>query len=172
MLLLAIFYSPSIFYSPCPRKLKYHASLIGGPLAHTAENNSNPNGQKSNQLSFFHPRIILNPRSLVRDFNSGILIFLYSILHIDTLLFLFFLMLYKMVNLSDELSELSHDELQYVIDSYFFWAYNTMKQRGINIRSWKAWRRANPTYCKSFPRIMVEEQIEKMRELIVKARIR
>ena len=31
-------------------------------------------------------------------------------------------MLYKMVNLSDELSELSHDELQYVIDSYFFWA--------------------------------------------------
>ena len=81
-----------------------------------------------------------------------------------------------MVNLSDELSELSHDELQYVIDSYLFWAYNTMKQRGINIRSWKAWmgarRRANPTYCKSFPRIMVEEQIEKMRELIAKARIR
>ena len=50
-----------------------------------------------------------------------------------------------MVNLSDELSELSHDELQYVIDSYLLWAYNTMKQRGINIRSWKAWRRANPT---------------------------
>ena len=72
----------------------------------------------------------------------------------------------------DELSELSHDELQYVIDSYFLSAYNTMKQKGINIRSWKAWRRANPTYCKSFPRIMVEEQIEKMRELIVKARIR
>ena len=47
-----------------------------------------------------------------------------------------------------------------------------MKQRGINIRSWKAWRRAHPTYCKSFPRIMVEEQIEEMRELIVKARIR
>ena len=43
-----------------------------------------------------------------------------------------------MVNLSDELSELSHDELQYVINSYFFWAYKTMKQRGINIRSWKA----------------------------------
>ena len=43
-----------------------------------------------------------------------------------------------------------------------------MKQRGINIRSWKAWRRANPTYCKSFPRIMAEEQIEKMRELIAK----
>ena len=81
-------------------------------------------------------------------------------------------MLYKMVNLSDELSELSHDELQYVIDSYFFWAYKTMKQRGINIRSWKAWRRANPTYCKTYPRIMVEEQIEKMRELITKARIR
>ena len=81
-------------------------------------------------------------------------------------------MLYKMVNLSDELSKLSHDELQYIIDSYLLWAYNTMKQRGINIRSWKAWRRANPTYCKSYPRIMVEEQIEKMRELISKARIR
>ena len=26
-----------------------------------------------------------------------------------------------MVNLGNELSELSHDELQYVIDSYFFW---------------------------------------------------
>ena len=77
-----------------------------------------------------------------------------------------------MVNLSDELSELSHDELQYVIDSYLLWAYNTMKQRGINIRSWKAWRRANPTYCKHFPGIMVEEHIEKMRELIAKARIR
>ena len=52
-----------------------------------------------------------------------------------------------MVNLSNELSELSHDDLQYVIDGYFLWAYNTMKQRGINIRSWKAWmgarRRAN-----------------------------
>ena len=72
----------------------------------------------------------------------------------------------------DELSELFHDELQYVIDSYFFWAYNTMKQRGINIRSWKAWRRANPTYCKSFPRLMIEEQIGKMREQIAKARIR
>ena len=77
-----------------------------------------------------------------------------------------------MVNLSDELSELSHDELQYVIDSYFSWAYKTMKQRGINIRSWKVWRRANPTYCQSYPRIMVEEQIAKMRELIAKARIR
>ena len=39
----------------------------------------------------------------------------------------------------EELSELSHDELQYVIDSYFLWTHNTMKQRGINIRSWKAW---------------------------------
>ena len=72
-----------------------------------------------------------------------------------------------MVNLPNELSELSHDELQYVIDGYFFWAYITMKQRGINIRSWKAWmgarRRANPSYCKGYPRIMVEEQIEKMR---------
>ena len=66
-----------------------------------------------------------------------------------------------MVNLSDELSELSHDELQHVIDSYLLWAYNTMKQRGINIRSSKAWRRANPTYCKSYPRIMVEEQLKK-----------
>ena len=75
-----------------------------------------------------------------------------------------------MVNLSDELSELSHDELQYVIDNYLLWAYNTMKQRRINIRSWKAWRRANPTYCKSYPRIMVEEQIEKMGELIAKAK--
>ena len=77
-----------------------------------------------------------------------------------------------MVNLSYELSELSQNELQYVIDGYLLWAYKTMKQRGINIRSWKAWRRAHPTYCKSFLRIMVEEQIEKMRELIVKARIR
>ena len=39
-----------------------------------------------------------------------------------------------MVNLSDELSELSHDDLQLVIDSYFFWALNTMKQRGLQIR--------------------------------------
>ena len=77
-----------------------------------------------------------------------------------------------MVNLSNELSELSHDELQYVIDSYLLWAYNTMNQRGINTRSSKARRRAHPTYCKSFPRIMVEEQIEKMRELIAKSRIR
>ena len=75
-----------------------------------------------------------------------------------------------MANLFDELSELSHDELQFIIDSYFLWAYKTMKQRGINIRSWKAWRRAHPTYCKSYPRIMVEEQIEKVRELIVKAK--
>ena len=73
---------------------------------------------------------------------------------------------YKMANLSDELSELSHDELPCVIDGYFLWAYKTMKQRGINIRSWKAWRRVNPTYCKSYPRILVEEQIEKMIELI------
>ena len=75
-----------------------------------------------------------------------------------------------MVYLSNELSELSHNELQCVIHSYLLWAYNTMKQRGINIRSWKAWRRANPTYCKNYYRIMVEEQIEKMRELIVKAK--
>ena len=38
--------------------------------------------------------------------------------------------LYKMF---DELSELSHDELQYVIDSYFLWAYKTMKHSG-NLR--------------------------------------
>ena len=75
-----------------------------------------------------------------------------------------------MANLFDELSELSHDELQFIIDSYFLWAYKAMKQRGINIRSWKAWRRAHPTYCKSYPRIMVEEQIEKVRELIAKAK--
>ena len=71
-----------------------------------------------------------------------------------------------MVNLSDELSELSHDELQYVIDSYFFWTYKTVKMRGIKVRSWKAWRRTNPTYCKHFPSIM-----EKMRELIARAKI-
>ena len=75
-----------------------------------------------------------------------------------------------------EMSELSHDELQCVIDSYFFWAYKTMKQRGISIRGWKAWmgacRRAGLPYCKTYSRIMVEEQIEKMRELIAKARIR
>ena len=100
----------------------------------------------------------------MRDSNSGTLILSYSILYID----ITFLTLYKMVNLSDELSELSHDKVQDVIDGYFLWAYNTMNQRRINIRSWKAWRRAHPTYCKSFPRIMVEEQIEKMRELIVK----
>ena len=75
-----------------------------------------------------------------------------------------------MVNLCDELSELSHDELQRVIDSNFFWAYKTMKQRGINTRSWKAWRRANFMYCKSYPRIMVEKQIEKMRELFAKSK--
>ena len=43
-----------------------------------------------------------------------------------------------MAKLSDELSELSHDELQFVIDGSFLWADRTMKQRGINIRSWKA----------------------------------
>ena len=81
-----------------------------------------------------------------------------------------------MTNISEQLSELSDDELQYIIDSYFLWAYKTMKQRGVNIRSWKAWmgahRTTNPIYCNSFPRIMVEEQVEKMRELIAKARIR
>ena len=81
-----------------------------------------------------------------------------------------------MVNLSDELSELSHDELQFVIDGFFLWADKTMVQRGISIRGWKAWmgahRRANLSYCKTYLRIMVKEQIEKMRELIAKARIR
>ena len=76
-----------------------------------------------------------------------------------------------MANLSDKLSELSHDELQFVINGFFQWADKTMVQRGISIRGWKAWRRTNPTYCKSFPRIMVEEQIEKMRELITKVKI-
>ena len=62
-----------------------------------------------------------------------------------------------MANFSEELSKLPHNELQYVIDSYLLWAYKTMKQRGINIRSWKAWmgarRRANLSYCKDFPEL-------------------
>ena len=81
-----------------------------------------------------------------------------------------------MANLSDELSELSHDELLFVIDGFFIWTDKTMVQRGISIRGWKTWmgahRRAGFPYCKHFPRIMVEEQIKKMRELIAKARIR
>ena len=81
-----------------------------------------------------------------------------------------------MANLSDELSELSHDELQFVIDGFFLWADKTMVQRGISIRGWKAWmeacRRAGLPYSKDYPRIMVAEQIEKMKELIAKARIR
>ena len=81
-----------------------------------------------------------------------------------------------MANLSNKLSELPHDELQFVIDGFFLWADKTMVQRGISIRGWKAWmgahRRAGLSYSKDYPRIMVEEQIEKMRELIVKARIR
>ena len=80
-------------------------------------------------------------------------------------------MLYKMANLSDELSELSHFELDYVIDSYFLWACKTMKQRGIKVRAWKRWRREHPTYCKSYPSIRVEEQIDKMKELIAKVKI-
>ena len=79
-----------------------------------------------------------------------------------------------MANLSDELSELSHDELQFVIDGFFLLVDKTMVQRGISIRPWKAWmgarRRANLSYCKDYPRIMVEEQIEKMRELIAEAK--
>ena len=81
-----------------------------------------------------------------------------------------------MDNLSDELSELSHDELQFVIDGFFLWVDKTMVQRGISIRGWKAWmgarKRAGLPYSKDYPRIMVEEQIEKMREPIAKARIR
>ena len=76
-----------------------------------------------------------------------------------------------MANFSNELSELSHNELQYIIDGYFLWAYNTIKVRGIKVRSWKRWRREHPTYCKAYPSIMVEEQIEKMRELIAKVKI-
>ena len=73
----------------------------------------------------------------------------------------------------NELSKPSHYELQYVIDSYFLWAYNTMNKRGRSCKAWMgARRRAGLSYCKSFPRIMVEEQIEKMKELIAKARIR
>ena len=36
-------------------------------------------------------------------------------------------MFYKMANLSNELSRLSHDELQHVINGYFLGAYRTMK---------------------------------------------
>ena len=71
----------------------------------------------------------------------------------------------------DGLRQISHDELQYVIDSYLLWAYKTMKMREIKLRSWKRWRREHPTYCKAYPSIMVEEQIEKMRELIAKVKI-
>ena len=71
----------------------------------------------------------------------------------------------------NELSELSHDELQYIIDSYFFWAYTTMKKRGIKIKLWKKWRREHPMYCKSYPSIRIEEQIDKMKELIAKVKI-
>ena len=79
-----------------------------------------------------------------------------------------------MANLENELSELSHDELQFIIDGFFLWVDRTMKQRRISVRSWKAWmtahRRDNLSYCKDYPRIMVEEQIEKIRELIAKAK--
>ena len=40
------------------------------------------------------------------------------------------------------------------------------------IGHYRVWVVNNPTYCKSYPRIMVEEQIEKIRELIAKARFR
>ena len=78
-----------------------------------------------------------------------------------------------MDNLSDELSELSHDELHFVIDGFFLWVDKTMVERGISIRGWKvAGKRAGLPYSKDYPRIMVEEQIEKIRELAAKARIR
>ena len=64
-----------------------------------------------------------------------------------------------MANLSNELSELPHDELQFVIDSYFLWAYKTMKQRGINIRCRKAWRRTNQDIVN-----LKEKYIEKQRK--------
>ena len=79
-----------------------------------------------------------------------------------------------MANLSNKLSELSHDELQFMINGFFLWVDKTMKQRGISIRGWKIWMgarmRAGLPYSKDYPRIMVEEQIEKMIELIVKAK--
>ena len=40
-----------------------------------------------------------------------------------------------MADLENELSELSHDELQFVIDGFFLWVDKIMKQRGINVRS-------------------------------------
>ena len=51
-----------------------------------------------------------------------------------------------MANLSDELSELSHNELQFVIDGFFLWANKTMVQRGISIRGWKAWMGARISF--------------------------
>ena len=41
-----------------PPQIEISHSLSEAFLPHTADNNSNPNGQKSNQLSFSHPRII------------------------------------------------------------------------------------------------------------------
>ena len=78
------------------------------------------------------------------------------------------------MNISKELDDLTHDELQLVIDSYYRWVDKTMVQRGISIRGWKIWmgarRRAGLPYDKNFPRIMVEEQIKKMHELIAKVK--
>ena len=82
-----------------------------------------------------------------------------------------------MDNLENELSELSHDELQFVIDGFFLWVDKTMKQRGISIRGWKIWMAARKRaglpyspYSKDYQGIMVKEQIEKMIELIAKAK--
>ena len=60
----------------------------------------------------------------------------------------FYNAIYKMF---DGLSELSHVELDYVIDSYLLWSYKTMKMRGIKVRSWKAWRRGYPSIVSLIP---------------------
>ena len=55
----------------------------------------------------------------------------------------------------DELSELSHNKLQYVIDSYLLWVDRSTKIGGTNRRR---------------SRIVVEEQIDKVKELIEKVK--
>ena len=65
---------------------------------------------------------------------------------------------------------MSNDEIKKVTDLYYKWQDKTMKDRGISKRMWKIWlnrrRRMELEYNKSTPRIGVEEQIEKMKELI------
>ena len=75
-----------------------------------------------------------------------------------------------MLNLENELSELSHYELQYVIDSYFFWDYETMSREELISDLGKLGGEPISHILKVIPKIMVEEQIEKMRELIAKAK--